>query len=348
MCIILIKQRNNVVPMGTLKNCARINRHGLGVVWLDTFEVTKHKSNEYKILNTDRPFIAHFRLATIGVVDKSNVHPFTCGKNQNELLMMNGTIHGLGNLKVCDTKVLARSLGKIPRQLWKQHLAKHQCRFVTINKHTRTFQMYNKNLWTKHDDVWYSKTNVLRDNLMAVYGTLKKGYSNSYLLHDASFVGSGVTADKYPMVSNGIPFVIEDKGVGYNIKVEVYRVNADTLANIDRLEGHPNWYERKQVKIHCKGKVYMCWLYFNNKHNYKGQTLLETYEQKIPTIDYLDDFEDVDTPRFSFDDDLPIEHESPICQSCYQDLIHDDTIDNYYCEQCLKWYTAKDVEQFKL
>ena len=37
MCIIIVKQQSNVVPLGTLKNCARINRHGLGIVWLDTF-----------------------------------------------------------------------------------------------------------------------------------------------------------------------------------------------------------------------------------------------------------------------------------------------------------------------
>ena len=76
MCIIIVKQQSNVVPLRTLKNCARINRHGLGIVWLDTFEVKKYKSKDYKLLHTNRPFIAHFRLATIGKVNKENVHPF--------------------------------------------------------------------------------------------------------------------------------------------------------------------------------------------------------------------------------------------------------------------------------
>ena len=73
-----------------------INPDGLGIVWLDTFEVTYHNSKEYKKLLTDRPYIAHFRYATVGKVNKANTHPFICGKQEDELLMMNGTIKGLG------------------------------------------------------------------------------------------------------------------------------------------------------------------------------------------------------------------------------------------------------------
>ena len=82
MCIIIIKQKGKDVPTEVLKTSARINPHGLGIVWLDTFKVSYHKSKEYQLLNTDRPYIAHFRYATIGRVCKENTHPFRCGNNK--------------------------------------------------------------------------------------------------------------------------------------------------------------------------------------------------------------------------------------------------------------------------
>jgi|TARA_R100001460_G_scaffold13520_1_gene30460 gamma-glutamylcyclotransferase (GGCT)/AIG2-like uncharacterized protein YtfP len=291
MCIIIVKQQSNVVPLGTLKNCARINRHGLGIVWLDTFEVKKYKSKDYKLLHTNRPFIAHFRLATIGKVNKENVHPFVCGKKQNELLMMNGTIYNLGNHKECDTKVLARQLGNVPREMWRTKLSKIDCRFVSINTFTRTFQIYNKHLWTKRDGIWYSKDNVLQDELVAVYGTLKRGHHNHHLLASSTFVGRGVTAKKYPMISRGVPFVGDVEGIGYNINVEVYKVSEGTLSALDSLENHPNWYERRKTEVHAGGRVYTCWLYFNDTISYKNQKLIHDYENIYSLYDEDDGLE---------------------------------------------------------
>jgi predicted glutamine amidotransferase len=134
MCVIIIKQKKQMMPREVAKTSARINPHGLGVVWLDTFEVTYHKSSEYNIIVTDRPFIAHFRYATIGKICQENTHPFVCGNNKDELLMMNGTINGYGNEKMTDSEDLAISLGDAPRHTWKKMLAKFDCRFVSCLK----------------------------------------------------------------------------------------------------------------------------------------------------------------------------------------------------------------------
>ena len=144
MCLIIIKQKSKEVSADVLKSASKINRDGLGIVWLDTYEVSYHKSKEYEVLNTDRPYIAHFRYATVGKVCIENTHPFVCGKNENELLMMNGTIRGLGDAIKTDSKVLAESLGDIDRGKWKDELAKHPCRFVTINKKSKSFEIFNK------------------------------------------------------------------------------------------------------------------------------------------------------------------------------------------------------------
>ena len=366
MCVIIIKQTGKHVPQEVAKTSARINPHGLGIIWLDTFEVTYHKSAEYKVLDTKRPFIAHFRYATIGAINKENTHPFRCGSNKQEWLMMNGTIRELGNHKKSDSKVLAENLGEVPRHKWKKELEKYECRFVTINTHSRTYQVYNKELWVQRDGVWYSKDNVLEDNLVAVYGTLKKGYHNynSYLT-SSKYVGKGETKDKYPLIIQGLPYLIEKRGVGHNVEVDVFKVSSGVLAQLDRLEGHPNWYRRKQIDIVTKGKVLKCWIYFNLREDEKGKEWHKTYtqtpnrgkwyeeederESEVSFSKYterqlnlLDIFEDDDCEDCGFD----IVNEKPICVDCFHDLEHDGFA-NYHCCGCDGWFAEDEVLRFR-
>ena len=362
MCVIIIKQKGMTLPKEVAKTSGRINPHGLGVIWLDTFEVTYHQSSQYKVLDTDRPFIAHFRYATIGAVNKENTHPFRCGNNKHEWLMMNGTIRGLGDAKRSDSRVLAESLGNVPRHTWKKELEKHDSRFVTINTRNRTFQMYNKDLWVQRDGVWYSKGNVLEDNLVAVYGTLKKGYSNyNRFLMGSKHLGGGNTENKYPLIISGLPYLIEMKGIGYNVDVDVFKVSDSVLANLDALEGHPNWYRRKQIPIKMKdGRVLNCWIYFNIAEKYRGQVVHQTYTQTFSFIKesatkkwweedkdevleaeriigkqlYLDAFEE--------EDEFDVKNEKPICINCFNDLDHDG-FSNYHCNSCDGWFSENEV-----
>ena len=115
MCIIIVKSKDKQVSSEILKNSSRINPHGLGVIFLDTNELKYYKSKDWKVLETNRPYIAHFRFATKGLVNKDNTHPFICGNNSNELLMHNGTIQNYGSHWKCDSKELAEELGGIAR-----------------------------------------------------------------------------------------------------------------------------------------------------------------------------------------------------------------------------------------
>ena len=54
MCVIIIKQKEQMMSREIAKTSARINPHGLGIIWLDTYEVTYHKSKDYGVLLTDR------------------------------------------------------------------------------------------------------------------------------------------------------------------------------------------------------------------------------------------------------------------------------------------------------
>jgi len=352
MCVIIIKQKNNRMPLEVAQASARINPHGLGIVWLDTFEVSYHDSKDYNLLMTDRPFIAHFRYATVGKVCKENTHPFVCGRNTDELLMMNGTIKGYGNKDMTDTEDLAIKLGMSPRQNWKQTLSKFNARFVSVNLRTKSFQIYNRNLFTYRDGIWYSKTNVLQDNLVAVYGTLKKNYSNYFsYLSTSPFLGSGQTQEKYPLVIKGLPFMVDKKGIGHNVEVDVFKVSDSVLDRLDALEGHPTWYQRKQVPVNVNGKILKCWVYFNPQQINKNTQLHKSYIQNIRYNTLFNETEEHsmvdmeerhDTYEFGWDDnDFPTD-ETPYCVDCFNDLTYDGYAD-YYCSSCGGWFSKEEV-----
>ena len=320
-----------------IKTSARINADGLGIVWLDTYEISYHKSSEYAVLNTERPFIAHFRYATIGKVGLSNTHPFQCGPQSNEYLMMNGHIHGLGNMEKCDSKVLAEAIGKTPRHTWKTELEKHKSvRFLTFNVRNRQFQMYNKHLWTFRDGVWFSKPNVIEEHHVAVYGTLKRGHGNyERFLSDSHFLGAGTTKDKYPLIIQGLPYVVNKKGIGHNVEVDVFKVSADVLKSLDALEGHPTWYERKQIAIDMEdGSTKFAWLYFNPMPINSHTQFHKTYNGHRPNM-YSKWSKS--KRNFSWVD------ERPYCTSCYHDLKKIGYM--YECKACQEMYTQAEVDR---
>ncbi|MFN5547512.1 MAG: gamma-glutamylcyclotransferase, partial [Bacteroidota bacterium] len=75
------------------------------------------------------------------------------------------------------------------------------------------------------------KTNIF------VYGTLRQQFGNHHFLSTARFLGDAITQSKYVMhASSSIPFVSQSQAVS-QIVGEVYEVDAQTLANLDRLEG---------------------------------------------------------------------------------------------------------------
>lgn len=109
---------------------------------------------------------------------------------------------------------------------------------------------------------------------IAVYGTLKKGKGNHHLLAGCEFLGHGTTLDKYPMLAEGCPFLIDDENNpdGKHVVVEVYRVDAIALRDIDRLEGHPDWYIRKikPIMMDSSGDILECYVYVQPKECAKG------------------------------------------------------------------------------
>lgn len=101
--------------------------------------------------------------------------------------------------------------------------------------------------------------------LLFLYGTLKRGLTNHvrYLAFaeakkKAAFLGLAATREKFPLVirpphlqpTTCAPVVIDKAGSGHHIQGEVFKVDEDTLAALDILEGvRSGFYYKKVIQV---------------------------------------------------------------------------------------------------
>ena len=86
-----------------------------------------------------------------------------------------------------------------------------------------------------------------------VYGTLKKGFGNHGVLGKSIYIDEAITnSQEFTMFNGAFPFV-SDKNTHENagrILGELYEVTEpEILVNLDRLEGVPSLYTRKDVEV---------------------------------------------------------------------------------------------------
>ncbi len=113
---------------------------------------------------------------------------------------------------------------------------------------------------------WLDKqsTKLVPGDLCFVYGTLKQGFKNHYLIEDEQFLGEAVTVDPWALPIYGghhIPTVLPFH-CGYKIKGELYRPSKHGWRLLDRLEGHPDMYKRAQIKVMIGDTPVLAWIYF--------------------------------------------------------------------------------------
>jgi gamma-glutamylcyclotransferase (GGCT)/AIG2-like uncharacterized protein YtfP len=81
-----------------------------------------------------------------------------------------------------------------------------------------------------------------------VYGTLKKGFHNAYLLRDSEFFGEAVTVPTYRMICISFPVIMAEE-CGKQVSGEIYTVDDETLARLDGLEREGSSYDRKLIDV---------------------------------------------------------------------------------------------------
>jgi len=86
-----------------------------------------------------------------------------------------------------------------------------------------------------------------------VYGTLKKKHGNHGVLGNAVYLGEAVTVAKdFTMFDGGFPFVSDGFPGDHNGSIvgELYQTdNKSILANLDRLEGVPYLYVKREIDV---------------------------------------------------------------------------------------------------
>jgi len=87
-------------------------------------------------------------------------------------------------------------------------------------------------------------------NNIFVYGTLKRGFANSFFLEGQEFLGEAETTPDFRLF-DGIrfPAMAEYPNDGVNVKGELWRVDDNCVRHIDRLEGVPSFYRRIPVTL---------------------------------------------------------------------------------------------------
>ena len=88
-----------------------------------------------------------------------------------------------------------------------------------------------------------------------VYGTLKRGFRNAFYLNGADYLGEFTTCSDYSMYDFGGYPAVSLEGDS-PIAGEVYGINPDILAVIDRLEWYPDLYQRVTIST-AYGEAWM-------------------------------------------------------------------------------------------
>jgi len=304
MCVIISKRVQGKLDSEIAAKSILLNPDGFGILLTDSGEVykTMDPQEAYDWLQTERPYVFHARLATVGPVNMDNTQPIKI--NEKCWLFHNGTVQTprSWDTSMSDSRFVAETLRSISGHSWRDILSLTDSRFLTSLSTKQGVRTSVTGKWFKRDNIFFSKENVLKGELVAVYGTLRRGYGNNHYLNNAQYLGTGKTKDNLRMVCEGIPFVLSgDHEAGDNLKVEVYLVPKESMPGIDQLEGHPEWYQRKKTTVYLDGSIPVePWLYFNDQHSPENSA-------------YYNDFADYKQPNYavmSTDNFMFDEHEN--------------------------------------
>lgn len=122
---------------------------------------------------------------------------------------------------------------------------------------------------------------ICDEQMVAVYGSLKRGFGNHRLLQrqGVEFLCEGATVSHnfYMRSLGGFPGVIFEErtdgslGAANAIHLELYSVNKEVMRSLDNLEGSPGFYTRELVHVHPvkEGKldvheIYQSFIYIIN------------------------------------------------------------------------------------
>ncbi len=122
---------------------------------------------------------------------------------------------------------------------------------------------------------------MFMSNLLFVYGTLKRNYSNHYIIKNCKFKGVGYTLERFKMFNKGYPYIISNTN-GYSVKGEIFEINSKNIWHqLDKLEDYPNEYNKKITKICLSSKIINAWIYYYERIDGGNEITNLKYDKKL-------------------------------------------------------------------
>jgi gamma-glutamylcyclotransferase (GGCT)/AIG2-like uncharacterized protein YtfP len=112
-----------------------------------------------------------------------------------------------------------------------------------------------------------SLVTTLQTHRVFVYGTLRRGHRNHFLLETSHFTGEAATLRPYWMITTGVfPVVLDAVPADFGfpplaIAGEIYHVDDATLEQLDRLEDKGRRYDRKVTDLYVRGSKVQAHIY---------------------------------------------------------------------------------------
>jgi gamma-glutamylcyclotransferase (GGCT)/AIG2-like uncharacterized protein YtfP len=119
--------------------------------------------------------------------------------------------------------------------------------------------------------------NRREQHLVFTYGTLLKGEVNHHLLAQARFVAEARTEPCFELFDLG-PFPAMSTGGETAVLGEIYAVDDTTLARLDRLEGHPSFYQRTQIRLDGGQEVQT---YLMDRSRMRGRVVIPSGDWRV-------------------------------------------------------------------
>ena len=102
-----------------------------------------------------------------------------------------------------------------------------------------------------------------------VYGTLLKGEGNHRLLENSKFVGKDSVIGFKIYNLGYFPACVPSEEYPCVVFGEVYEISNETLSSLDRLEGYPRIYNRKEVNTFSGHTAFI--YYMDTTRNYNDE-----------------------------------------------------------------------------
>lgn len=182
MCIAIYKPAGKVIDRDTLHRCYLKNKDGCGFAYFKTdgtpegrelvivksmnFQEFYEDYEFHSVLNSDRPFLIHFRIATHGTVNLFNCHPFKI--DDSHVMIHNGIIHNIRNCPDkmrSDTQMFVDDILKELPSRWMVNLGITNliedyigASKVVVLAADDTVTIYNEAKGEWAEDIWYSNS----------------------------------------------------------------------------------------------------------------------------------------------------------------------------------------------